>query len=137
MHNSKQCGEPIRVLVVEDEPHSREAVQRFLEYRGHEVRIAGTAEEALLSATRHPPDVVVCDWKLEGALDGVDAAARLQRRFDLSVILVTAHRIEDLKRKARSSGVAVSVFRRKPLSLDRLADTIESMHGAREAAFAC
>lgn len=135
----RSADETIRVLLVEDEPHAREAVQRFLEFRGHEVQIAATADEALRSAARHPPEVLVCDWKLDGVLDGVDTARTLQRRYDLSVILVTAHRIEDLKRKARESGVAVSVFRRKPLSLTRLADAIEGMHDAhvRTAALAC
>lgn len=138
MNNSRSGGR-LKVLVVEDEPHAREAVQRFLEFRGHEVWIAGTAEEAELSATERIPDVLVCDWMLGDGPDGVDTAARLQRRYDLSVILVTAHRIEDLKRKARASGLAVSVFRRKPLSLTRLASAIEDMRGApaRRPALAC
>lgn len=140
MNNARQSGgENIRILVVEDELHAREAVQRFLAFRGHDVNIAATAEEALRSAARHPPDVLVCDWQLGGPVDGVDTAARLQRRYALSVILVTAHRIEDLRRKARAAGVAVSVFRRKPLSLARLADAIEGMHDVPSGApvFAC
>jgi two-component system response regulator MprA len=122
--------------VVEDERSAREAVRRFLEYRGHDVEIAATAEDAMDCAIRFPPDILVSDWKLSGDADGVDAAAKLQGRYDLGVILVTAHRIEDLKRKARNAGVFVSVFRRKPLSLARLADAIEGMARTRRAAAA-
>ncbi|HZD51845.1 MAG TPA: response regulator [Woeseiaceae bacterium] len=137
MDDSKPNGGAIRILLVEDEPDAREAVQRFLEFRGHEVRIAATAGEALLSAARCPPDVLVCDWMLDGEIDGVEAAARLQRRHGLSVVLVTAHRMEDLRRRARRAGVAVSVCWRKPLSLSRLADAIETLQRARTAALAC
>jgi CheY-like chemotaxis protein len=116
-----------RILVVEDEPNSRDAVQRFLQFRGHEVAVAATAEDALKRATESPPDVLVCDWKLDGDADGVDMAALLQSRFDVPVVLITAHRIEDLKRKARTSGLSVSAYRRKPLSLAGLADVIEGV----------
>ncbi|MGH8193688.1 MAG: response regulator [Woeseiaceae bacterium] len=116
-----------RVLVVEDEQNARDAVQRFLQFRGHEVTVAATAEDARRRAAQNPPDVLVCDWKLDGDSDGVDMAAALQCRFDMAVILITAHRIEDLKRKARTSGLSVSAYRRKPLSLARLADVIEGV----------
>lgn len=126
----------IRILVVEDEPNAREAVQRFLQFRGHDVAIAATAEDALDRARQFPPDVLICDWKLAGDSDGVDVAARLQCASDIPVILVTAHRIEDLKRKARNAGLLVSAYRRKPLSLARLADAIEAMAPTRNTALA-
>lgn len=127
MKDTHNKPDATRILVVEDEPNARDAVQRFLQFRGHDVAVAATAQDALDWATHCPPDVLVCDWKLEGDTDGVDTAATLQRRFDIAVILITAHRIEDLKRKARISGLSVSAYRRKPLSLAGLADVIESV----------
>lgn len=127
-------GGGIRILVVEDEPSTREAVQRFLQFRGHHVATAADSEAALQRASESPPEVLVCDWKLAGELDGVDTAASLQGCFDIPVVLVTAHRIEDLKRKVRTSGISVSAYRRKPLSLARLAEAIEAMVPSREAA---
>lgn len=127
MKGTIDTSDGARVLVVEDEPNARDAVQRFLQFRGHDVTVAATAQDALDRATLCPPDVLVCDWKLDGDADGVDTAATLQRRFNMAVILITAHRIEDLKRKARTSGLMVSAYRRKPLSLAGLADVIEGV----------
>jgi DNA-binding response OmpR family regulator len=134
MTTGEPGGESLRVLVLEDDREACEAVKRFLQFRGHEVDSASTAVGALCCAGRRPPEVAVCDWKLGGDQDGVDAAACLQRRYRTDVILVSAHRIEDLKRKARISGVSVSAYRRKPLSLARLADAIEATGRARRAA---
>lgn len=128
MRDTYDKPDATRILVVEDEQNARDAVQRFLQFRGHDVAVAATVQDALDRAAQCPPDVLVCDWKLDGDADGVDMAATLQRRFDMAVILVTAHRIEDLKRKARTSGLCVSAYRRKPLSLAGLADVIEGVH---------
>jgi CheY-like chemotaxis protein len=124
-----------RVLVVEDEPSARNAMQRFLQFCGYSVSVAASSNEAMEQATSCPPDVLVCDWKLDGDgdtsqtndigySDGVDTALNLQRRYRMAVILVTAHQLDDLKTKARQTDLAVSAFRRKPLSLTRLANDI-------------
>lgn len=116
-----------RVLVVEDEPTAREAVRRFLEFRGHNVSVAASAEEALAEAERFAPEVLVCDWQLDAGADGVDVADSLQRKHKLAVIMVTAHRLEALKDKVRRFDIDVSAYRRKPVSLASLAETIESL----------
>jgi DNA-binding response OmpR family regulator len=118
-----------RVLVVEDEPTAREAVRLFLEFRGHDVSVAATAQEALDQAGRFEPQVLVCDWQLDSGADGVDIAHSLQTKYDLAVIMVTAHRLEALKEKVRRFAVDVSAYRRKPVSLASLAEIIESLDG--------
>lgn len=118
-----------RVLVVEDEPTAREAVRLFLKFRGHDVSVAATAQEALEQAGRFEPQVLVCDWQLDSGADGVDIAHSLQTQYDLAVIMVTAHRLEALKEKVRRFAVDVSAYRRKPVSLASLAEIIESLDG--------
>jgi DNA-binding response OmpR family regulator len=122
-------GNLARVLVVEDEPTAREAVRLFLEFRGHDVSVAATAQEALDQAGRFEPQVLVCDWQLDSGADGVDIAHSLQTKYDLAVIMVTAHRLEALKEKVRRFAVDVSAYRRKPVSLASLAEIIESLDG--------
>lgn len=117
----------MRVLVIEDESIAREAVRHYLEFRGHEVTVAGSAIEAMDQALRHEPDVLLCDWKLNGSIDGVDVARTLQRRYDVAVILITAHQLDDVKAKARRVGLNVNAYRRKPVSLASLAEVIESL----------
>lgn len=116
-----------RVLVVEDEPTAREAVRLFLQFRGHDVAVAATAQEALEAAEQSVPEVLVCDWQLDSGPDGVHVADSLQRKHDLAVIMVTAHRLEALKEKVRRFAVDVSAYRRKPVSLASLAELIESL----------
>lgn len=123
-----------RVLVVEDEPTAREAVRLYLEFRGHDVSVAATAQEALETAHRFEPQVLVCDWQLDSGADGADGvhvAGSLQREHHLAVIMVTAHRLEALKEKVRRFAVDVSAYRRKPVSLASLAEIIESLDHQR------
>lgn len=120
-----------RVLVVEDEPTAREAVRLFLEFRGHDVSVAATEREALETAERFAPQVLVCDWQLDSGGDGVHVADSLQRKHHLAVIMVTAHRLESLKEKVRRFAVDVAAYRRKPVSLASLADIIESLDHQR------
>jgi signal transduction histidine kinase len=61
----------LRVLVVDDDPDTREAVRRLLEQAGAEVASAGSAEEALEALQRAPPDVLVSDIAMPGR-DGYD-----------------------------------------------------------------
>ena len=108
-----------------------DAVRRFLEFRGHEVVAAASAEEAMNAAEHFAPQVLLCDWQLNrnsnGGSDGVDVASSLQRRHGLAVIMVTAHRLEALKDKVRRFALDVSAYRRKPVSLASLAEIIESL----------
>ncbi len=117
----------MRILVVEDEPHTSQAVQRFLEFRGHEVDVARSGSKAIELAAVRSPQVLVCDWKLEGGRDGVDVARQLQSHYRVPVILVTGHRLAQARKKARDSRVEVLAFRRKPVSLSDLAALIESV----------
>jgi two-component system, response regulator, stage 0 sporulation protein F len=129
----REVREARRVLVLEDEANSRLAMERFFNYYGYRVASAASAREAMEVACRCPPDVLVCDWKLDGGskgaddADGVDAAEQLQRRFGSSVILITAYRLAELKSKARRTSLNVAAYYRKPLSLAGLAQTIDSL----------
>lgn len=51
----------VRVLVVDDEPESREVVAAVLTLHGAEVTLAGSAEEALRLLGRTQPHVIVSD----------------------------------------------------------------------------
>ena len=52
------------VLVVEDEPTLRRVIARNLAGRGHRVREAGTAAEAVAALLAAPPDLLLLDLNL-------------------------------------------------------------------------
>jgi DNA-binding response OmpR family regulator len=79
------------VLVVDDEPTIAEVVARYLERSGYRTHIANDGLQAVASAARHRPDLVVLDLMLPG-LDGLEVMRRLrdQDRDRIAVILLTA-----------------------------------------------
>ena len=54
------------VLVVDDDPDLRAMLDLHLRSQGHEVRLAATAEEALLASAERRADVLLLDVRLEG-----------------------------------------------------------------------
>jgi CheY-like chemotaxis protein len=90
------------VLIVEDEPTTRELVQRILEGMGLSVRAVGTGEQALalLEADPEAFGLMVLDLALPG-IDGFAVLEAVQRRpatRELPVVIFTAR---DLARTAK------------------------------------
>ena len=82
-----------RILLVEDDPESCEAMQRGLERRGITVTPAKDGEQALslFSTTPDSFDAVVSDIRL-GGVDGVELLRRIRQTHpDLPVILITGY----------------------------------------------
>ena len=77
------------VLVVDDEPEIVRLVRDYLERAGFAVATAGDGEEALRSAHRVHPDIVVLDLGLPG-VDGLDVARELRRGGEVPIIMLTA-----------------------------------------------
>ena len=120
----------LRVVVVEDEPLTRDAHLRFVQQvPGFEAAgSAATAAEALraVSSLRRegrPADLLLLDVNLPDAT-GIDVARRLRAAGeDVDILAVTAHRDVETVRAAASLGVVgylVKPFTREQL-LHRLA----------------
>ncbi|HEV7759243.1 MAG TPA: response regulator, partial [Acidimicrobiales bacterium] len=82
-----------RVLVVDDEAALRRALATNLRARGYVVDLAGTGEEALQSAARHRPDVVVLDLGLPG-ISGVEVIGGLRGWTRVPIIVLSARGAE-------------------------------------------
>lgn len=113
--------------MVEDEPVARRAMLRLLENRGHRVEAAATPHEAFELAAKLSPEILITDWKLGGTLDGVEVAARLSEGGEVSVIMVTAHRLDRLNADIKASGLDPAAVLRKPISILELAEIAESL----------
>ncbi|HEX3250056.1 MAG TPA: PAS domain S-box protein [Pyrinomonadaceae bacterium] len=57
----------LTILVVDDEPDTRELLKQGLEYCGAKVRVAGSAVEALNELKRELPDVLISDIGMPGS----------------------------------------------------------------------
>ncbi len=79
------------MLVVDDEPTIADVVARYLERAGYRTRVASDGLQAIESAARQRPDLVVLDLMLPG-LDGLEVMRRLRDQDPerIAVILLTA-----------------------------------------------
>jgi two-component system, OmpR family, response regulator len=83
-------GQPVRVLVVDDEPTLAELVTLALRYEGWEVRSAPDGLTAVREAREFRPDAVVLDVMLPD-FDGLEVLRRMRaEKPALAVLLLTA-----------------------------------------------
>lgn len=68
---------PVRLLVVDDEPHIADLVATVARYEGWQAVTAGSGEAALAKAAEFGPDIVVLDLMLPG-IDGFTVLDRLR-----------------------------------------------------------
>jgi len=85
-----------RVLVVEDNARTQEAIALYLRHAGYEVDLAATGPDALAFAAARQPDLIVLDLMLPG-LSGLDVCRALRERTDVPIIMVTAKTTEEDK----------------------------------------
>jgi two-component system response regulator MprA len=79
-----------RVLVVDDEPPVRDALERALSLEGYRVDLAGDGAEALKKVATEEPDVIVLDVLMPG-VDGLETCRRLRAEgHGLPVLMLTA-----------------------------------------------
>lgn len=82
-------GEPLRVLVVDDEEHITNLLRVGLSYEGYVVATAEDGRTALDQVDRFKPHLVILDLMLP-EIDGLELAERLRRDPDLLIIMLTA-----------------------------------------------
>ena len=81
-----------RVLIVEDERIVAKSLEQELQALRYQVcATAMTAEEAVETAERTRPDVVLMDIRLPGPMDGTHAAALIWQRLQIPVVYLTAY----------------------------------------------
>ncbi|MGH3416874.1 MAG: response regulator transcription factor [Actinocrinis sp.] len=77
------------LLLVEDDPSIRMAIELALTRQGHQVATASTGEEALEMWQAQRPELVVLDVMLPG-IDGFEICRRIRRTDQVPIILLTA-----------------------------------------------
>jgi two-component system, OmpR family, KDP operon response regulator KdpE len=77
-----------KILVVDDEPQIREAIERSLVARGYTVELAGDGAVALDLAAAAPPDLVVLDLNMP-VLDGLEFCRRIRAWSSVPIIVLS------------------------------------------------
>jgi signal transduction histidine kinase/CheY-like chemotaxis protein len=98
-------GEERRILVVEDESIVAMDLRASLTALGYQVtETVGTGREAVASAHRRTPDLVLMDINLRGDMDGIAAAETIRKDLAVPVVYLTAFSDESTLRRARVTG---------------------------------
>jgi two-component system response regulator MprA len=108
----------MRILVVDDEPAVREAVERALRLEGHDVLLAGDGVEALESLDSRPPDAVVLDV-LMPRVDGLELCRRLRGRGDRTPVLMLTAR-DAVSDRVEGLDAGADDYLVKPFALEEL-----------------
>ena len=91
-----------RILIVEDEGLIALDLKKKLEQAGYAVAgIEDNAEDALRSAERLRPALVLMDIRLSGPRDGIETADLIGRQFHIPVMFVTAHADRETLERAK------------------------------------
>ncbi|HHE46719.1 MAG TPA: PAS domain S-box protein, partial [Bacteroidetes bacterium] len=91
-----------RILVVEDQRIVGLDIQGKLEGLGYEVpSIVSRGEDVLETAKKTRPNLVLMDIRLEGKMDGIEAAVQLRHSLDVPVVYITAYADDDTLKRAK------------------------------------
>jgi DNA-binding response OmpR family regulator len=82
---------PKHILIVDDDVMMRRSLALSMEQVGYKASNAANAEDALMLASREPPDLVLLDIGLP-EMDGLDALHHFKERLGIPVIFLTARR---------------------------------------------
>jgi len=95
-----------RILVVEDQEDNRQILRDLLTSVGYEIIQAENGEEALATAARERPDLILMDIQLP-LLDGYEVTRRIKADPALRaipIIAVTSYALSGDEGKARAAG---------------------------------
>lgn len=112
------------VLVVDDEPGTREMLSEFAALKGYTVHAVSSGAEAVRSVAQDPPDVVLLDIEMPG-LAGPDALITIRALApEVKVIMVSGTLDVALAQRALSLGAFDYVT--KPVDMEHLAQSMET-----------
>ncbi|MBO1337515.1 response regulator transcription factor [Streptomyces sp. VRA16 Mangrove soil] len=107
-----------RILIVDDEPAVREALQRSLAFEGYDTEVAVDGADALEKAAEYRPDLVVLDIQMP-RMDGLTAARRLRATGSTTPVLMLTAR-DTVGDRVTGLDAGADDYLVKPFELDEL-----------------
>jgi two-component system cell cycle response regulator DivK len=118
----------ITILVAEDDEDNRFIMKMLLEMRGYRVVTAANGQEAIISAEREHPDLILMDLRMP-TLNGLATTRQLRQHTDarlrqLPVIALSAY--DPAQHRAVAIAAGCNDYVTKPIDYDRLEKLIET-----------
>jgi two-component system response regulator MprA len=108
----------MRILVVDDEPQLRRALERALKLEGYEVELAADGDEALAAVAGAAPDAIVLDVLMPNR-DGLSTCRELRDRGDRTPVLMLTAR-DAVKDRVDGLDAGADDYVVKPFALEEL-----------------
>ena len=110
-----------KIMIVEDESIIAEDLADSLRTMGYAVvDIVSSGEEAILIATEKQPNLILMDVMLQGEMDGVTAAEKIQSSLQIPIIFLTAYTDNKTLQRVKATnpfGYIVKPFEERNLHL--------------------
>ena len=108
------------ILIVDDERDIRELIGDILRDEGHEARLAGTSDEAMMQVNTQPPELLILDiWLKDSQMDGIDILKTVKRdNPDVPIVIISGHGNIEIAVAAIKQGAYD--FIEKPFNIDQL-----------------
>lgn len=115
-----------RVMIVEDEVILTMAIRQALEVAGYEViSPVLSGESAIEHLQDDQPDLILMDVTLQGRLDGVTTTNLINAKYDVPIVITTAH--SDAVMIERIENSTAVGFLEKPININEMISLISTM----------
>ncbi|MFJ8820727.1 response regulator transcription factor [Streptomyces sp. NPDC102467] len=119
------AGGTARILVVDDDPEVRSAVEDALTVEGYRVASAPDGQRALSALARWEPDAVVLDVMMP-VLDGLAVCRRMRAIGDRTPVLVLTA-LDSVSERVDGLDAGADDYLVKPFALDELAARVRAL----------
>lgn len=119
-------GEPIRLMIVDDEIDFLESLKKVLQRRNMEVITASGGEQALGMLRSELVDIMILDVKMPG-MDGMEVLRYVKKDFpSVEIILLSGH--PSVEAALEGVRLGASEYLKKPPDIDDLTETIRKLY---------
>jgi two-component system response regulator MprA len=115
----------VRILVVDDEPSVRDALDRALRMDGYRVQLASDGTEALDALAHMPPDAIVLDVLMPEP-DGLEVCRRLRAAGDRTPVLMLTAR-DAVPDRVKGLDAGADDYLIKPFALEELGARLRAL----------
>ncbi len=115
---------PVKILVVDDDPAICNLVQRYLRAKNYQVEVAGDGKAALASFEQFNPDLVILDLNLPDT-NGYTLCREMQQRTRVFVLMLTGR--TDTADKIKGFSQGADDYLTKPFDLEELLYRVEAI----------
>ncbi|BCL33902.1 PP2C family protein-serine/threonine phosphatase [Nostoc sp. MS1] len=114
----------VKILIIDDDPIVRAALNRTLQKQGYETTVASNGEDGIAKAQLLRPALIICDWMMS-QLDGLEVCRQIKANPELATtffILLTAKGAAPGEEEDRVRGLDAGAdeFISKPIEMSEL-----------------